>query len=215
MSTDFTITEIFGSIQGESIYQGQPCTFIRLTGCPLRCKWCDTAYGFTGGTSMNLEEILHKVREFGLAFVELTGGEPLAQEKTPLLAERLVEAGYRVLMETSGALSIAQVPKEVHIIMDIKCPASGMADRNLWDNIELLKTSDEIKFVIASREDYEWGRSVIADFRLTERFQVSFSPAWGHVLPQDLASWIVDDRLSTRLNLQLHKYIWGPRKRGV
>jgi 7-carboxy-7-deazaguanine synthase len=215
MNLDFIITEIFASIQGESVYAGHPCTFIRLTGCPLRCSWCDTVYGYKGGTKLSMAEILAQVAGYGISMVELTGGEPLAQKGTARLAELLIAQGHRVLIETSGALSISELPQAVHIVMDIKCPDSGMAEKNLWSNLESLKVTDEIKFVVASRDDFLWGKSVIADYGLIERFAVSFSPAWGLVAPKDLAAWIIESRLPCRLNLQQHKYIWGPDVQGV
>jgi 7-carboxy-7-deazaguanine synthase len=164
---------------------------------------------------MSMVAILAKVAEYGISMVELTGGEPLAQVGTPKLAQALIDQGHKLLIETSGALSVAELPEATHIVMDLKCPGSGMADKNLWSNLEILKPTDEIKFVVASRDDFLWGRSVIADYRLTERFAVSFSPAWGHVPPKDLAAWILDSGLPCRLNLQQHKYIWGPNVKGV
>ncbi len=215
MNLDLTITEIFASIQGESIYAGNPCSFIRLSGCPLRCSWCDTVYSYKGGRPMSVDAILTVLAEFGLPMVELTGGEPLAQKGAFGLAQTLVDKGYRVLIETSGALPVAGLPPEVHIVMDLKCPDSGMSERNLLANLDVLKSSDEIKFVVASHRDFLWGQSLIADRQLTKKFHVSFSPAWGLVDPKDLAAWIIAARLPVRLNLQQHKYIWGPDVKGV
>jgi 7-carboxy-7-deazaguanine synthase len=215
MNSHLTITEIFASIQGESTFAGHPCTFVRLTGCPLRCSWCDTVYGYKGGKRFTFDEILAAVSALGLRTVELTGGEPLAQEGTGHLAHLLLERGYRVLIETSGALPINVLPQEVHVVMDLKCPASGMADRNHWANIDYLKPTDEIKFVVASSEDLAWARMIIGDYDLATRFQVSVSPAWGLIEPKVVSQWIIDSKLPIRLNLQLHKYIWGPDVQGV
>jgi 7-carboxy-7-deazaguanine synthase len=187
-----------------------------LTGCPLRCKWCDTAYGFAGGRTMQHSEIISEVDRLGVRLVELTGGEPLAQESTPELMSALVARGYRVLIETSGSESLARLPPEAHVIMDIKCPDSKMEGRNRLENLQLLKPTDEIKLVLASRADYEWARGLIQAEQLDERFHVLLSCAWGLVQPKDLAAWMVEDRLDrVRLQLQQHKYIWGPRAKGV
>ncbi len=211
----FQVTEIYPSVQGESSYAGFPCTFIRLTGCPLRCKWCDTAYAFQGGAAMTMDEILAKVDQFGVDLVELTGGEPMAQAGTPALIETLLARGYRVLIETSGSEDVSRLPAATHIIMDLKCPDSGMADRNLWANLDHLKPTDEIKFVLASRADYDWAREVIRSDRLDQRFQVLLSCAWGHLQPKDVAAWLVAAPVHCRLQLQQHKYIWSPRAKGV
>lgn len=215
MDATLTITEIYASLQGESSYAGLPCTFVRLTGCPLRCRWCDTAYAFKGGRSMNIGEIMAEVERIGVPLVELTGGEPLAQEAAPQLAKALVDKGYKVLIETSGAEPIAPLHPAVHVIMDLKCPDSGMSDRNLWANLEHLKPTDEIKFVVASRTDFDWALEVIARERLDKRCQLLFSCAWGHVQPKDLAAWMLESRVQARMQLQAHKYIWGPRAKGV
>ncbi|NBQ53024.1 MAG: radical SAM protein, partial [Proteobacteria bacterium] len=166
------ITEIYASIQGEAAFSGFPCTFIRLTGCPLRCKWCDTVYGFEGGKDFSLDEVLAKVAEFGVHHVELTGGEPLAQAGAVPLMQTLVDRGYRVMIETGGSESIDRIPRDVHIIMDIKCPGSGMVEKNLWSNLDFLKPTDEIKFVLAHREDFEWALETITKHKLSERCQV-------------------------------------------
>jgi len=208
------ITEIYPSIQGESSYAGLPCTFIRLTGCPLRCRWCDTTYSFEGGKPVTVEDILAQVGQNGIPLVELTGGEPLAQKETIKLAQMLGDQGYKVLIETGGSEDVSQLDARVHIIMDIKCPGSGMVDRNLWSNIDSLKTSDEIKFVLAHREDYDWALRVINERKL-ERFNLLFSPAFGLLQPKQLAEWMVEDKVKARLNLQQHKYIWHPRAKGV
>lgn len=215
MNTAFTVTEIYASVQGESSYAGLPCTFVRLTGCPLRCRWCDTAYAFKGGRQMTQDEILAEVERLNVPLVELTGGEPLAQPGTPKLMQELIDRGYKVLIETSGSESLADLPAATHVIMDIKCPGSGMHERNLWRNLDLLKPSDEIKFVLASREDFDWARDVIRKERLDERFKLLFSCAWGHLEPRDLAAWMVTEPHLGRMQLQQHKYIWGPRVKGV
>jgi 7-carboxy-7-deazaguanine synthase len=215
MSKPLTVTEIYASIQGESSYAGFPCTFIRLSGCPLRCRWCDTVYSFKGGQTMTTDDVLAEVERLGVKMVELTGGEPLAQEGTVGLIDRLIEKGYQVLIETSGSEPVAPLHPATHIIMDLKCPGSGMDERNLWVNLEHLKPSDEIKFVLSGRDDYEWARDVCRRERLTERFQVLLSCAFGLLKPADLAAWMVEDPWHWRLQLQQHKYIWHPRAKGV
>jgi 7-carboxy-7-deazaguanine synthase len=215
MSDSLIITEIYASIQGESSYAGIPCTFVRLTGCPLRCRWCDTTYGFTGGSEMSLAEILAKVKDLGLPLVELTGGEPLAQKNCAPLAKKLIDAGYKVLIETGGSEDVSPLDQGVHIIMDIKCPGSQMHEKNLWENLKHLKPTDEIKLVIADRNDFDWALSKIKEHDLTARFKVLLSPAFGLLQPKDLAEWIVQEKLNARLNLQQHKYIWHPRAKGV
>ena len=215
MTDTLIITEIYASVQGESEYAGIPCTFIRLTGCPLRCRWCDTTYGFSGGTEMSFESILSKVAELGLPLVELTGGEPLAQKNCANLAAELVARGYKVLIETGGSEDVSVLPQDIHIIMDIKAPGSQMHERNLWKNLDHLKPTDEIKMVLSHREDYDWALKIMRDHRLTERFKVLLSVAFGLLQPKDLAEWMVADKLRARLNLQQHKYIWHPRAKGV
>ena len=227
------ITEIFHSIQGESTWVGSPCTFVRITGCPLRCVWCDTEYAFHGGTRMSFDEILSAVKAFGCPLVEITGGEPLAHPGAFSLAERLLAAGYTVLVETSGAFDISPLPSDVHVIMDLKCPGSGESERNLWSNLEHLDARDEIKFVVADREDYEWTRAVIRDRGLDARVAngslkaLLVSPVWsaveagpptpqgGNTFLEALAGWILEDGLPVRLQVQLHKAIWGPHVVGV
>ncbi len=215
MLASLIITEIYASVQGESSYAGIPCTFLRLTGCPLRCRWCDTAYGFYGGTEMDLNAIVERVTDLGLPLVELTGGEPLAQKNCALLAERLIAKGHRVLIETGGSEDVSVLPDKVHIIMDIKCPGSQMHERNLWANLDHLKATDEIKMVVSDREDFEWALKIIKEHQLTNRFNVLLSPAFGLLQPKDLAEWMVAEKLNARLNLQQHKYIWHPRAKGV
>lgn len=214
MADPLMITEIYASIQGESSYAGMPCTFVRLTGCPLRCRWCDTAYSFEGGKAMTFDEIMSVVAGQRIPLVELTGGEPLAQKGCITLAHQLAEAGYKVLIETGGSEDVAPLDARVHIIMDIKCPGSGMHERNFWANIDVLKPSDEIKFVLADRADYDWAMDLIRNRHL-ERFKLLFSPAFGLLQPKSLAEWMVADKVQARLNLQQHKYIWHPRAKGV
>jgi 7-carboxy-7-deazaguanine synthase len=210
-----TVNEIFHSIQGESSYMGLPCVFVRLTGCNLRCKWCDTEYAFYEGKNMALEEILQRVKSLGCRLVEITGGEPLAQEGVHVLMRRLCDDGYTVLLETSGSISIATVDPRVRRIVDIKCPDSGMEKHNLWDNIVHLKPTDEIKFVVSSRNDFEWAVGVLRTHALTAKCPVLMSPVFGKVQPIELAQWILDERLDVRFQLQMHKYIWEPATRGV
>ncbi|NOS77714.1 MAG: 7-carboxy-7-deazaguanine synthase QueE [Nitrospira sp.] len=209
------VTEIFHSIQGESTYAGQPCVFVRLTGCPLRCTWCDTDYSFYGGTTFSIDKILSKVREYGCQLVEVTGGEPLAQPAALPLIARLCDAGYTVLIETSGAIDVQPVDQRATLILDVKCPGSGMTDRMHWPNLDCLTAKDEAKFVLASRADYEWARGIVAQYRLTERCTVLFSPVFESLDLRPLAEWMLADRLSVRFQLQMHKYIWAPDMRGV
>lgn len=211
-----TINEIFHSIQGESTFAGRPCVFVRLTACDLRCSWCDTPYAFTEGRKMSLEDVLAQVRAFDCRLVEITGGEPLLQPGVYPLMERLLAEGYAVMLETGGHLSIEQVPAGVVRIVDVKCPGSGESARNHWPNLDHVTGTDEVKFVIKDRIDYEFAREVIAKFSLTGRCQaVLFSPVHGLLEPKDLAAWILADRLPVRLQLQVHKYIWGAHVRAV
>ena len=209
------VTEIFCSIQGESTHAGRPCTFVRLTGCPLRCTWCDTAYAFHGGTERSLDSVLEEVSRQGCRLVEITGGEPLAQPDAHALITALADRGCTVLIETSGAIDIAPVDPRATLIMDLKCPGSGMADRNLWANIPKLKPTDEVKFVIKDREDYAWAAAKVREHALADRHTVLFSPVFGELDPRTLAEWVLADRLPVRCQLQLHKYIWDPAMRGV
>jgi 7-carboxy-7-deazaguanine synthase len=209
------ITEIFFSIQGESTHAGKPCVFVRLTGCPLRCTWCDTAYAFHGGTERSLDSILGEVDQYGCRLVEITGGEPLAQPDVHALVSALANRGYTVLIETSGAIDITPVDPRATLIMDLKCPGSGMADRNLWANLPKLKQTDEVKFVIKDRADYEWAAATVREYALPGRHTVLFSPVFGELDPHVLAEWVLADRLPVRCQLQLHKYIWDPAMRGV
>jgi 7-carboxy-7-deazaguanine synthase len=226
------ITEIFRSIQGEGTRAGLPCVFVRLTGCNLRCTWCDTAYAFHGGKKMSVEEVLTRVDELAgrqadgravVPTVELTGGEPLLQEEIYPLAEKLLAAGYTVLIETSGERSIARLPKDVIKIVDVKCPDSGEADTFLGSNLDALCKQDEVKFVISTRRDYEFAREFTKEHRLGERVMaVLFSPVfadpagkWEALEPRTMVEWILEDGLPVRLGLQLHKFVWHPATRGV
>ncbi|MDD3677490.1 MAG: 7-carboxy-7-deazaguanine synthase QueE [Thauera propionica] len=203
------ITEVFASIQGESTWVGLPTVFVRLTGCPLRCSWCDTAYAFTGGESRSLDEVLADVARHGLKHVCVTGGEPLSQKGCLPLLSALCDAGYAVSLETSGALDIGAVDPRVSRIMDLKAPGSGEVERNLYDNIAHLKADDELKIVIANTDDYAWAKQQIATHRLAERCTVLLSPVAGEIDPAQLAEWIVRDRLPVRFQLQLHKILWN------
>ena len=211
------VTEIFHSIQGESTHAGRPCTFVRLTGCPMRCTWCDSEYTFTGGDHVSIDEVMNRVRGFGCRLVEVTGGEPLAQRAGFELIKSLCDQDYEVLIETGGFFSTAEVDERAKIILDIKCPASGEAERNHWANLALLRPDrDEVKFVVANREDWDFARKVIADYDLENRaLAILISPAWDQIDLQELANWITESGLRVRLQLQLHKYIWGPDVHGV
>lgn len=203
------ITEIFHSIQGEADSVGWPTVFVRLTGCPLRCGYCDTAYAFHGGRWMAMDEVVQTVRDFGAARVTVTGGEPLAQKNCVALLHRLCDAGHAVSIETSGALPIAGLDPRVVRVMDWKTPGSGESDRNLVENLAELRSRDQVKFVICDRSDYDWSRDQVADQGLADRCQVLFSPSYGQLAPKDLAEWILADKLAVRLQLQIHKYLWG------
>ncbi|WP_282809502.1 7-carboxy-7-deazaguanine synthase QueE [Thauera humireducens] len=203
------ITEIFASIQGESTWVGLPTVFVRLTGCPLRCSWCDTAYAFTGGENRSLDEVLAEVACHGLKHVCVTGGEPLSQKGCLPLLSALCDAGYAVSLETSGALDIGAADPRVSRIMDLKAPGSGEVERNLYDNIAQLKADDEVKIVLANADDYAWAKQQIATHRLAERCTVLLSPVAGELDPAQLAEWIVRDRLPVRFQLQLHKILWN------
>lgn len=207
--TRLRITEIFHSLQGESRSVGFPTAFVRLTGCPLRCGYCDTEYAFHGGQWMSLDEILARVAGLGARYVTVTGGEPLAQRPCTVLLARLCDAGYQVSLETSGALDIAPVDARVSVVMDLKTPGSGESGRNLMSNIDLLKPKDQVKFVIGDRADYEWSRAQLEALHLDERCEVLFSPIYGRLAPRALAEWILADRLPVRMQLQLHKLLWG------
>jgi len=204
------ITEIFRSLQGETRTVGLPTVFVRLTGCPLRCRYCDTAYAFTGGTLMTLGEVLARVAEERAPYVTVTGGEPLAQPACEPLLAALADAGYAVSLETSGAMDTAGVDPRVVTVLDLKTPASGEGHRNRWENLEHLRSHDQVKLVLRDRGDYEWARMKIAEHDLTERAaEVLLSPSWGELDPGTLADWILEDRLPVRLQIQLHKVLWG------
>lgn len=209
------VNEIFHSIQGEGTRAGTPCTFVRLTGCHLRCRWCDTAYAFEEGEWLSLDDVLARVRAFGCPTVEVTGGEPLLQPAVYPLLSRLADEFDCVLIETSGAVPIDRTDHRVVRIVDIKCPGSGESERNHWPNLDLLTSKDEAKCVLADRADYEWAREIIRRHNLTSRCPVVFQPVCGELSPLDLATWILADRLGVRLGLQLHKYIWPTTTRGV
>lgn len=208
-AVNLRVSEVFLSIQGETSRTGLPTVFIRLTGCPLRCRWCDTTYSFQGGETIALEELLRQVAAFGVGTVCVTGGEPLAQKACPALLTALCDEGYSVSLETSGAYDIAAVDPRVSRIVDIKPPESGESERNLWDNIPLLNARDEVKFVLASRADYDWARVAVRQHELSARCPVLFSPVQGELDPQRLAEWILADRLPVRMQVQLHKILWG------
>ena len=209
------ITEIFHSIQGESSYAGLPCVFVRMTGCPLRCTWCDTDYAFYGGRECSIDEVLAQVQNYGCRLVEVTGGEPLVQSESFPFMTRLCDAGYTVLLETSGAVDIALVDPRAHVVLDVKCPGSGMTDRMHWSNLSQLAAKDEAKFVLADRADYDWAREILARYNLASRCPVLFSPVFGSLEVRELAEWILADKLPVRFQMQLHKYIWAPDMRGV
>jgi 7-carboxy-7-deazaguanine synthase len=211
------VTEIFRSIQGESTHAGRPCAFVRLTGCPMRCVWCDSEYTFTGGEHMELADVLAQVRALDCRLVEVTGGEPLAQREAFTLITRLCDAGYEVLIETGGYVSTELVDERAKLILDVKCPASGEAERNHWPNLARLRADkDEIKFVVADRADWDFARAVIARYDLGHRAHaILISPVWGQTDLPALADWIAASGLNVCMQLQLHKYIWGAEARGV
>ena len=211
------VTEIFRSIQGESTHAGRPCSFVRLTGCPMRCTWCDSTYTFTGGTPISVEDVMRQVRAFGCQLVEVTGGEPLAQREAFTLIERLCDEGYEVLIETGGYISTEGVDERARLILDVKCPASGEAERNHWPNLARLRADkDEVKFVVADRADWEFAREVIGRYDLEKRAHaVLISPVWGEMDLRELADLVAASRLKVRLQLQMHKQIWGAEARGV
>lgn len=212
---ELDINEIFFSIQGESSHIGQPCIFIRLSFCNLRCSWCDSEYTFYEGKKMTLQNVIDTIQEYPCKLVEVTGGEPLAQEGAEPLMKALADAGYTVLLETSGSLDISRVDPRVKIIMDFKCPASGMVARNRYKNVEVLKPRDEVKFVIQDRHDYEWAKEIISKYDLINKHSVLMSPVFGKIENVELAQFILDDGLDVRYQLQIHKYIWDPQARGV
>jgi 7-carboxy-7-deazaguanine synthase len=208
-SARLRINEIFYSLQGEARTVGFPTVFVRLTGCPLRCGWCDTEYAFTEGAWMTLDEILARVGEYAPRYVTVTGGEPLAQPACRALLMQLCEAGYEASLETSGAFDIGGIDARVSVVMDLKAPGSGEEARNRYENVALLRARDQVKFVIADRRDYDWSRAKLAELRLPERCELLFSPVHGQLNPTELAEWILADRLPVRLQIQLHKYLWS------
>jgi 7-carboxy-7-deazaguanine synthase len=211
-----TINEIFHSIQGESTHAGRPCVFVRLTACDLRCSWCDTPYAFYEGRKMSVEDVVGRVRDYGCDLVEITGGEPLLQQEVFPLMERLMAEGRTVMLETGGHVSVDRVPEAVIRIIDVKCPGSGEAAKNHWPNLDRLRSTDEVKFVIKDRADYEYARDVVATHRLAGRCAaILFSPVHGVQDAKELAEWVLADRLPVRVQLQTHKYIWDAHTRGV
>ena len=215
MATRLRINEIFHSIQGESRQAGRPCVFVRLTACNLRCTWCDTAYAFEKGEWRTVEAIVREVERFGTRFLLVTGGEPLLQEGVHDLIGECLDRGYEVAIETGGSLDTARVDPRATVILDVKCPGSGMSQHNHWENLQRLRPNDEGKFVIADRQDYEWAREVIGRYRLSQRCGVLLSPVHDAMDARILAEWMLNDRLAARLQLQIHKYIWPPDMRGV
>jgi 7-carboxy-7-deazaguanine synthase len=208
------IYEIFHSLQGETCRIGLPTVFVRLTGCPLRCGYCDTEYAFSGGSNMEIADILAKVAEFDTKYITVTGGEPLAQKECYILLKALCDAGYSVSLETSGAMDIANVDTRVSVIMDIKTPASNEESKNLWGNIAHIKPKDEIKFVLCNRADYDWAKAKITELNLIEKCPILFSPSFHDLPAEALADWVLTDKLPVRMQIQLHKILWG-EKAGV
>ena len=210
------INEIYKSIQGESTSAGKPCVFVRLTYCNLRCTYCDTEYAFYDGRDMSVQQVIDEVKKYNCKLVEVTGGEPLVQMAECLeLMNKLCDLGYEVLIETGGSLSIKEVDQRAKIIMDLKCPSSGMEKKNLYENIQYLKPNDELKFVIGNREDYEWTVEIINKFNIQRKCEILFSVVFGELEPVELVNWILEDNLDVRFQLQMHKYIWHPETKGV
>jgi 7-carboxy-7-deazaguanine synthase len=209
------ICEIFSSIQGESSYAGLPCLFVRLTGCNLRCSYCDTPYAYDKGMDMSEDAVIEKVVQAGVKLVEITGGEPLLQGEVYGLAKKLLDAGFEILVETNGSVGIADIDTRATVILDVKTPGSGMSDKMDLENLKRIKQSDEVKFVITSRHDYDWSKKIIDKYNLENKCHILLSPAYGILRPDILAVWMLGDKLQARFNLQLHKYIFGPERRGV
>ncbi|MEE9497782.1 MAG: radical SAM protein [Nitrospinaceae bacterium] len=210
-----TINELFKSIQGESSFTGLPCIFIRLTGCNLRCTWCDTEYAFYEGKPKSVKEIVDAINPLGVPLVEITGGEPLLQDEVYELMNALLEKNYQVLVETGGGVSVEKVPERVIKILDIKCPGSGEVSKNLWGNLDHLNPHDEVKFVLADRADYEWSRKILDRTNIHKKVQVLFSPVYDRLDLKELAAWVLEDNLPVRVQTQLHKVIWGKDAIGV
>jgi len=209
------VNEIYFSIQGESSKAGLPCVFVRLTYCNLRCSYCDTEYAFFEGKYLSIEEVVSEVKKYNCQLVEITGGEPLVQNESLLLMKSLADDGFEVMIETGGSLPIKEIDPRVMIIMDLKCPSSGMLKKNLYENIDCLKPTDEVKFVLGSKEDYDWAKQTIGNYRLTEKTAVLFSVVFGKLEPVKVVNWILEDNLSVRFQLQMHKFIWEPAAKGV
>ncbi len=205
------IHEIFYSLQGESSRVGLPTVFVRLTGCPMRCVYCDTAYAFSGGSNIEISDIMAKVAEFGTKYVTVTGGEPLAQKGCLVLLKELCDAGYSVSLETGGAIDISPVDKRVSVILDVKTPGSGEVENNVWTNLDHLKPADEVKFVLCSRADYDWAKEILLEHHIADKCPVLFSPVYSQVNPTDLAEWVLHDQLPVRMQVQLHKILWGEK----
>jgi 7-carboxy-7-deazaguanine synthase len=210
------INEIYHSIQGESTSVGKPCVFVRLTYCNLRCIYCDTEYAFYDGKDMSVQQVIDEVEKFGCKLVEVTGGEPLVQMEECLeLMKRLCDLGFEVMIETGGSLTIKDIDPRINIIMDLKCPSSGMEKKNLYANLKYLKQKDELKFVIGSREDYEWTKTILDKFNLQGKCEILFSVVFSELEPVQLVNWILEDKLDVRFQLQMHKFIWNPQTKGV
>lgn len=209
------INEIFYSIQGESSLAGLPCVFVRLTYCNLRCTYCDTEYAFYEGTDYTIDQVLSEIKKYNCNLIEITGGEPLVQKEVLHMMKILCDLGYEVMIETGGSLSIQEIDNRVKVIMDLKCPSSKMVEKNLYENISYLKQNDEIKFVIGNREDYDWSKDIIDKYSITEKCSILFSNVFTELEPVQLAEWILNDNLKVRFQIQMHKYIWSPTKRGV
>ncbi len=209
--TQLKIFEIFYSLQGESSRVGLPTIFIRLSGCPMRCHYCDTAYAFQGGSMMTVDEIMETIKKYDTRYVTVTGGEPLAQKEVLSLLKVLADQNYEVSLETGGGLSIKEVDPRIKIILDIKTPESGEEKKNYWDNLNLIHSKDEIKFVLCSREDYDWAKKILNQYKLTEKCAVLFSPVYQKLNTTDLGNWILEDQLPVRMQIQLHKLLWGEK----
>ena len=209
--TQLKIFEIFYSLQGESSRVGLPTIFIRLSGCPMRCHYCDTAYAFQGGSMMTVDEIIKTIKKYDTRYVTVTGGEPLAQKEVLSLLKVLADQNYEVSLETGGGLSIKEVDPRIKIILDIKTPESGEEKKNYWDNLNLIHSKDEIKFVLCSREDYDWAKKILNQYKLTEKCAVLFSPVYQKLNTTDLGNWILEDQLPVRMQIQLHKLLWGEK----